>query len=176
MAGCSIPNIRNYYARRWVASHLKVVPGKTQRWADKVTVKSVLSRMTLRDLAGYLPAQLQALTGLPSLRAHAGPWRPPVWPSANHVTSTLIRNWCEWTQEHRLHRRVQVAGRCRLRNFAARVSLPQVPDKWRLLDSGRNTAVRATSCRRFDDKGSAKMWSARPQEVLAHLVISRCCW
>ena len=31
MAAGSILNIRNYYARRWVASHLKVVPGKIQR-------------------------------------------------------------------------------------------------------------------------------------------------
>ena len=64
--------IRNAYSRYWLLDHIRVIPGRTERWSDRANAKSLCSSQSLASLQGMSPGQLQSLCNLTSLRAMSG--------------------------------------------------------------------------------------------------------
>ena len=89
LAYSCIQKIQDYSAWRWIAEHLRVAPGTTKRWTDRVNAKIVLSKLSLTALRDCSVPDSRRLANMPSLRAHEAPWRLPVWPS--QMSSALRR-------------------------------------------------------------------------------------
>ena len=124
-----LSNIRNAYSRYWLMDHIRVVPGRTERWSHRSNAKSQRCGQSLAFLQGQSPDQLQGLCNLSSLRAMWGAWRLPVWPSWHRTQSQLKRSWTIWAEGHRLPPRTAQAGRSGVYSFLAHLHLPEAPSR-----------------------------------------------
>ena len=93
--------VSNPYGRRWLMSYFRIVPGKLKGWADKINAKRVLATTSLAQLKNFKQGQLGHMAILPSLEAHLGPERLPIWPQDKPVIHVLRRCWDLWGQQQR---------------------------------------------------------------------------
>ena len=166
----SLSGIRNAYSRYWLMDHIRVVPGRTERWSHRSNAKSQCNSQSLDLLQGLSPSQLQCLCNLPSLRAMNGAWRLPVWPTWHRVQSQLKRSWTIWAEAHRLPPRTAQAGRSGVYSFLAHLHLPEAPAQWSLLESAMQRQLKGSTCVVLDDKLPSKLWACEPLELFAFML------
>jgi hypothetical protein len=99
-----LSSVKNYFARQWLVSKLRVLPGPRLKWSNHVNSKLALAGIDFKQLAELPSDDLSKLVSMPSLHAQSGPWRLPQWPQASVLRCSTLSGWKDWAIRHRLPR------------------------------------------------------------------------
>ena len=113
------------------------------------------------------PGALGKLGSCESPQAFQAPWRLPHWPSKQDTASYRRSAWASWSGSHRLPVRVARNGRASIEAFVKGLAMDECPLVWSAFEGKMGQALQVNSCIAQDGMISNKLWSARPEELVA---------
>ena len=116
------------------------------------------------SVAGLSPRTLGARVEMPSLEAHVGAWRLPIWQGHAQLCKILRGEWRSWAQSARLPIRAVRAGRAGIESVMASFNDPAPPVLWRRLEERMCLAIAGKNASRatFQLGVSRRTPQARP--------------
>ena len=152
--------------------HLRVLPGKQERWDNLIDAKKAFQKFDKKNVecSAWELHKLGKKLCMPSLVAFSGAWRLPRWPRQRHVARGLRGVWRTWTEQHRLPARVHRIPAGRLESMMAQLYIPDPPKEWTKMEERMEAARLPNRCLVQDDRDRTKVWSVKPSELVYNVL------